>query len=76
MLYKMYGDLENRTNDPVIVLGGPGFVHNFYVLFSDLSVNAPISVILYDQIEDGHPTHLREKRRVFRPLIFLLSSFI
>jgi proline-specific peptidase len=64
--YKTYGDIENRTKDPLIVLhGGPGLVHDAYVPFSDLSVDSSIPVILYDQIGNGHSTHLKEKPSTF-----------
>lgn len=64
--YKVYGDLENRTKTPLVVLhGGPGLVHDYLSPFSDLSVDASIPVITYDQIGNGRSTHLKDKPAEF-----------
>lgn len=64
--YKVYGDLENRTHNPLIVLhGGPGLVHQYLVPFVDLVASASIPVILYDQIGNGRSTHVHDKPPTF-----------
>lgn len=64
--YVVFGDLERRTKDPLVVLhGGPGLVHDYLVPFSDLTAAADIPVILYDQIGNGRSTHLRDKPSEF-----------
>lgn len=64
--YKIFGDLEHRTKPPLIVLhGGPGLVHNYLVPFSDLTVEASIPVILYDQLGNGKSTHLHDRPPTF-----------
>lgn len=64
--YVVFGDLERRTKDPLVVLhGGPGLVHDYLVPFSDLTATADIPVILYDQIGNGRSTHLRDKPSEF-----------
>ncbi|KAF8900483.1 proline-specific peptidase [Gymnopilus junonius] len=81
--YKLFGDLQNRTGDPLIVLhGGPGLCHDYLISFADLSPQYGIPVILYDQLGNGKSTHLREKPPTFwtfdlfiDELVNLLNSF-
>ena len=64
--YQVFGDIANRTKDPLVVLhGGPGLVHDYLVPFSDLTADASIPVILYDQLGNGRSTHLKEKPPTF-----------
>lgn len=64
--YVVFGDLENRTKDPLVVVhGGPGIVHNYLLPFSDIAVTTNAPVILYDQIGNGKSTHLRDKPQEF-----------
>ena len=64
--YKVYGDLDGRTKTPLVVLhGGPGLIHDYLAPFSDLSVDASIPVITYDQIGNGRSTHLKDKPAEF-----------
>ena len=75
--YKTFGDLKNRTKNPLIVLhGGPGLVHDAYLPFSDLAVEASIPVILYDQLGNGHSTHLREKPPTFWTLDLFIDELV
>ncbi|KAF9791232.1 Alpha/Beta hydrolase protein [Thelephora terrestris] len=60
--YKVYGDLANRKNRPLVALhGGPGVVHDYMLSLSDLWTKNEIPVIFYDQIGGGESTHLPEK---------------
>ena len=73
--YAVYGDLANRTKDPLIVLhGGPGFIYNSLVPFSDLAVDAATPVILYDQLGNGQSTHLRDKPAEFWTIDLFLDE--
>ncbi|KAF9045149.1 proline-specific peptidase [Panaeolus papilionaceus] len=64
--YKLYGTLENRTRNPLIVLhGGPGLCHNYLTTFGDLAVKYDVPVILYDQLGNAKSTHLKEKPPTF-----------
>lgn len=73
--YKVFGDVEKRTRPPLIVLhGGPGLVHNYLVPFSDLTVDASIPVILYDQIGNGKSTHLANKPLTFWTLDLFIAE--
>jgi proline-specific peptidase len=64
--YKTYGNIGNHTQPPLVVLhGGAGLVHDYLVPFSDLTANASIPIILYDQLGNGHSTHLRDKHPSF-----------
>lgn len=63
---RIYGDLENRRNTPVVGLhGGPGLSHDILVCLSDLALEYNIPVILYDQIGNARSTHLKEKPGTF-----------
>jgi proline-specific peptidase len=64
--YKVFGDLKNYSKAPLIILhGGPGLVHDHLTPFSDLSVNASIPVILYDQLGNGLSSHIKDKPEEF-----------
>ncbi|EKM77489.1 hypothetical protein AGABI1DRAFT_108019 [Agaricus bisporus var. burnettii JB137-S8] len=64
--YKAFGDVRDRSKRPLIVLhGGPGFIHDYLVIHSDLSSKYGIPVILYDQLGNGRSTHLKEKPSEF-----------
>lgn len=52
--YKVFGKLEGRVRDPLVVLhGGPGLVHDYLFPFIDLADEYEIPVILYDQLGNG-----------------------
>lgn len=60
--YKAYGDLTNRTRTPLVAIhGGPGLVSEYLVPLQDLATSHSIPVIIYDQIGNGHSSHLRDK---------------
>ncbi|TBU50824.1 proline iminopeptidase [Dichomitus squalens] len=63
--YKVFGDLANRSNPPLIALhGGPGLSHDYLLPLSDLAETG-IPVILYDQVGNARSTHLPTKPREF-----------
>ena len=63
--YKVFGDLENRTQTPLIALhGGPGLSHDALLPISDLA-DASIPVIFYDQLGNARSTHLKDKPPTF-----------
>ncbi|TBU65782.1 proline iminopeptidase [Dichomitus squalens] len=63
--YKVFDDLANRSNPPLIVLhGGPGLSHDYLLPLSDLAETG-IPVILYDQVGNARSTHLPTKPREF-----------
>lgn len=69
--YTVFGDLSSSSpsspsnSRPLVILhGGPGACHNYMLPLQDLAA-APYhipAVILYDQLGNGHSTHLRDKR--------------
>ncbi|KAK7688200.1 hypothetical protein QCA50_008570 [Cerrena zonata] len=60
--YKVFGDVKNKSQTPLVVLhGGPGLTHDYLIPISDLAQSGNIPVIFYDQIGNGRSTHLREK---------------
>lgn len=61
--YRIYGDLDNSSVRPLVVLhGGPGCTHNYMLSLVDLAEDRGIPVIFYDQVGCGNSTHIREKR--------------
>ncbi|RDX56731.1 proline iminopeptidase [Lentinus brumalis] len=63
--YKVYGDLANRTQSPLVALhGGPGLSHDALLPISDLA-GTSIPVIFYDQIGNARSTHLKDKPPTF-----------
>ena len=60
--YKVYGDLNSGRSPLVILHGGPGACHDYLLPFTDLSTHYGIPVVFYDQLGNGHSTHLREKK--------------
>lgn len=60
--YKVFGDLSNHKQRPLVTLhGGPGVTHQYQLALVDLVGKYNIPVIVYDQIGNGKSTHLREK---------------
>jgi len=60
--YKVFGDLANRTQRPLVALhGGPGITHDYLLVLSALATSHSIPVVFYDQIGNGLSTHLPEK---------------
>ncbi|EMD40673.1 hypothetical protein CERSUDRAFT_148965 [Gelatoporia subvermispora B] len=58
--YKVFGDLNAGT--PLVGLhGGPGAVHDYLLSIADIATTHKIPVVLYDQLGNGHSTHLRDK---------------
>ncbi|KAI0719392.1 proline-specific peptidase [Cerioporus squamosus] len=73
--YKVFGDLENRTRTPVIVLhGGPGMSHDYTLPLADLADHS-YPVIFYDQIGNGRSTHLPDKPTDFWNIDLFLDEF-
>ncbi|XP_006457413.1 hypothetical protein AGABI2DRAFT_181630 [Agaricus bisporus var. bisporus H97] len=64
--YKTFGDVRDRSKRPLVVLhGGPGLIHDYLVIHSDLSSKYGIPIILYDQLGNGRSTHFKEKAPEF-----------
>lgn len=56
--YKTFGDVNDVSKTPLIVLhGGPGACHDYLLPLTDLDV----PLVFYDQIGNGRSTHLPEK---------------
>ena len=73
--YKVFGDLENRTRTPVIVLhGGPGLSHDYTLPLADLTDNSYV-VIFYDQIGNARSTRLPDKPKEFWNVDLFLDEF-
>jgi len=71
--YRVFGDIENRTKTPLVVLhGGPGFAHDYMLPISDLSSFRP--VIFYDQIGNSRSTHLPDKPASFWTIDLFLDE--
>ena len=65
--YKVFGDLDNHTRVPVVVLhGGPGLSHDYMLPNADLA-DEPYGypVIFYDQIGNARSTHLPDEPEDF-----------
>jgi proline-specific peptidase len=75
--YKLYGTLEGRKRDPLIVLhGGPGLCHNYLTPFSDLTAKYDVPVILYDQLGNAKSTHLKEKPSEFWNIDLFIDELV
>ncbi|KAI0749651.1 proline-specific peptidase [Daedaleopsis nitida] len=73
--YKVFGDLENRTRTPIVVLhGGPGLSHDYLLPLADLA-DQSFPVILYDQIGNARSTHLPHKPNEFWTIDLFLDEF-
>ncbi|KIJ26781.1 hypothetical protein M422DRAFT_191776 [Sphaerobolus stellatus SS14] len=60
--FKVFGDLSNGKQRPLIILhGGPGVTHEYQLALVDLVSKYGIPIVVYDQIGNGKSTHLREK---------------
>lgn len=69
--YRICGDLHNGLTPLVIAHGGPGCTHDYVDAFRDIA-NTGRAVIHYDQIGNGHSTHLPSKPVEFwQPSLFL-----
>ncbi|KAH9847672.1 proline-specific peptidase [Lenzites betulinus] len=63
--YKVFGDLQDRSRTPVVVIhGGPGLSHDYLLPLADLT-DQSYPVILYDQIGNARSTHLSNKPPTF-----------
>ncbi|KAI0792614.1 proline-specific peptidase [Abortiporus biennis] len=60
--YWIHGDLKSRQPPLIVAHGGPGATHYYVANLADLWKTHKIPVILYDQIGNGHSTHLPEKK--------------
>ncbi|TFY68649.1 hypothetical protein EVJ58_g884 [Rhodofomes roseus] len=74
--FKVFGQLDGRTRDPLVVLhGGPGLTHDYMLPLSNLAT-VGIPVILYDQLGNGLSTHLREKPPTFWTVDLFIDELI
>ncbi|KTC39022.1 amino acid amidase [Pseudomonas sp. ABAC61] len=62
--YRITGDLDSGYTPLVIIHGGPGCTHDYLDAFSDIASSGR-PVIHYDQLGNGHSTHLPEKDSSF-----------
>ncbi|KAH6961988.1 Alpha/Beta hydrolase protein [Ilyonectria sp. MPI-CAGE-AT-0026] len=61
--YRIIGSLDSGIRPLVVLHGGPGYTHAYLKPAFDLfSKKTSTPVIYYDQLGNGHSTHLREKR--------------
>ncbi|KAI0082030.1 proline-specific peptidase [Panus rudis PR-1116 ss-1] len=75
--FKIFGDLENRTRRPLIVLhGGPGLTHEAGLPLSDLAVTANIPVIFYDQLGNGRSSHIKDKPVEFWSISLFIEELV
>ncbi|KAK0236961.1 hypothetical protein EDD85DRAFT_593417 [Armillaria nabsnona] len=58
--YKVIGDLKSGKTPLVTLHGGPGFTHEYILVYKALTESAGIPIVAYDQIGNGHLTHLRD----------------
>lgn len=62
--YKVFGQLSNPSQKPIIVVhGGPGLTHNYLLPTQDLAPLRP--VIFYDQLGNGQSTHIHDQPQTF-----------
>ncbi|KAJ6522347.1 proline iminopeptidase [Mycena vulgaris] len=59
--YKVFGDLQGGARPLVALHGGPGVNHAYLLILADLTERHGIPLVVYDQIGNGHSTHLQEK---------------
>ncbi|CDO74673.1 hypothetical protein BN946_scf184828.g13 [Trametes cinnabarina] len=72
--YKIFGDLQNRTRPPVVVVhGGPGASHDYLLPHADLAKQA-FTVIFYDQVGNARSTRLPGKPSTFWSIDFFLDE--
>ena len=75
--YKVFGKLEGRVRDPLVVLhGGPGLVHDYLFPFIDLADEYEIPVILYDQLGNGKSTHIQGKEPTFWTIDLFIDELV
>ncbi|TFK93666.1 proline-specific peptidase [Polyporus arcularius HHB13444] len=75
--YKVFGDLENLTRTPIVVLhGGPGLSYDYVSPHADLADDAfgSFPVIFYDQLGNGRSTHLPDKPSTFWTIDLFLDE--
>ena len=64
--YKVFGDLNNDSQIPLVAIhGGPGLTHDYLLPISDVARDGHAPVIFYDQIGNGRSTHLKQKPPTF-----------
>lgn len=75
--YKVFGKLEGRIRDPLVVLhGGPGLVHDYLFPFVDLADEYEIPVILYDQLGNGKSSHIQGKEPAFWTIDLFIDELV
>lgn len=55
--YSVFGDLKSGGTPLVALHGGPGLTHDYLLPISDLAASGQ-AVIFYDQLGNGHSSHL------------------
>lgn len=71
--YRITGDLDSGYTPLVVIHGGPGCTHDYLDAFSDIASSGR-PVIHYDQLGNGHSTHLPEKDPAFWNLQLFLEE--
>ncbi|AZC22494.1 proline iminopeptidase-family hydrolase [Pseudomonas sessilinigenes] len=71
--YRITGDLDSGHTPLVVIHGGPGCTHDYLDAFKDIASSGR-PVIHYDQLGNGHSTHLPEKDPAFWNLQLFLEE--
>ncbi|TCK28113.1 L-proline amide hydrolase [Ancylobacter aquaticus] len=72
--YRVTGDLSGPRLPLVVAHGGPGCTHDYVDSFKDISALDGRAVIHYDQLGNGHSTHLPEKGPEFWTVDLFLAE--
>ena len=71
--YRITGDLASGRAPLVTAHGGPGGTHDYLLTMADISRSGR-PVVHYDQLGNGHSTHLREKGADFWTVDLFLAE--
>lgn len=71
--YRVSGDLASGKTPLIVLHGGPGATHDYVLSLADLA-DTGRAVIHYDQIGNGHSTHLPEKGADFWTVDLFLAE--
>lgn len=71
--YRITGDLDSDATPLLVLHGGPGCTHDYVDAFKDIACSG-YPVIHYDQLGNGHSTHLPEKDPSFWNVALFLEE--
>ncbi|KAK0209762.1 proline iminopeptidase [Armillaria fumosa] len=75
--YKVVGNLDNRTQTPLLVAhGGPGLSYDYLLPLSNLATKFSIPVVFYDQIGNSRSTHLSSKLPSFWTIDLFIDELV